>query len=53
MSVPIRELKQRYKINLALGHSLPLTDLAISLPLSTGNPLYDAALTGKLVRRPP
>jgi hypothetical protein len=49
MSVPIRELKQRYKINLALGHSLPLTDLAISLPLSTGNPLYDAALTGKLV----
>jgi hypothetical protein len=49
MNVPIRELKQRYKINLALGHSLPLNDLAISLPLSTGNPLYDAALTGKLV----
>jgi hypothetical protein len=49
MNVPIRELKQRYKINLALGHTLPVNDLAISLPLSTGNPLYDAALTDKLV----
>lgn len=49
MSVPIRELKRRYKMNLALGKNLPTHDLAISLPLSTGNPLYDAALTDKLV----
>jgi hypothetical protein len=48
MNAPIRELKRRYKINLALGRALPTNDLAISLPLSTGNPLYDAALTDKL-----
>ncbi|MCI0396518.1 MAG: hypothetical protein L0332_07120 [Chloroflexi bacterium] len=47
--VPIRELKRRYKMNLALGRALPLHDLAVPLPLSTGNPLYDAALTDKLV----
>lgn len=45
----IRELKQRYKINLALGRVLPTHDLGIPLPFSTGNPLYDAALTDKLV----
>lgn len=49
MTVPIRDLKRNYKINLALGRSLPTHDLAIPLPLSTGNPLYDAALTDKLV----
>ncbi|MEM8535300.1 MAG: hypothetical protein AAGF95_30975, partial [Chloroflexota bacterium] len=49
MSVPIRELKRRYKMNLALGHVLPTFDRSIPLPLSTGTPLYDAALTDKLV----
>ncbi|MBM3459071.1 MAG: hypothetical protein FJX77_11140, partial [Armatimonadetes bacterium] len=48
MPVPIRALKRRYKINLALGRGLALHDLAIPLPFSTGNPLYDAALTDKL-----
>lgn len=45
----IRELKGRYKTNLALHRALPLADMATSLPLSTGHPLYDAALTDKLV----
>ncbi|MBA3531073.1 MAG: hypothetical protein H0T73_04030, partial [Ardenticatenales bacterium] len=49
MSIPIRELKQRYKIGLALGDLLPTHDRPIPLPLSTGSPLYDAALTDKLV----
>lgn len=48
MTVAIRELKRRYKMQLALGAVAPLYDRAISLPLSTGNPLYDAALTDKL-----
>lgn len=47
--LPIRELKRRYKTNLALHQALPLADMATSLPLSTGHPLYDAALTDKLV----
>lgn len=45
MTVSIRELKRCYKINLALGRVLPTFDLATPLPLSTGNPLFDAALT--------
>lgn len=47
--LPIRELKRRYKTNLALHQVLPLADMATALPLSTGHPLYDAALTDKLV----
>jgi hypothetical protein len=47
--VTLRELKHRYKTNLALGRALPTPDLATPLPLSTGVPLYDAALTDKLV----
>lgn len=46
--VSLRELKRRYKLNLALGSALPPYDQSISLPLSTGNPLFDAALTDKL-----
>jgi hypothetical protein len=49
VTVSIRELKQRYKMGLALGQLLPTHDRAVSLPLSTGNALYDAALTDKLV----
>ena len=49
MSVSIRELKHRYKLHLAEGRALPTHDLGIALPLSTGNPLFDAALTDKLV----
>lgn len=49
MTISIRELKRRYKLNLALGRVLPTFDLATPLPLSTGNPLFDAALTDKLV----
>lgn len=48
MTVAIRELKRRYKTALALGTVAPPYDRALSLPLSTGNPLYDAALTDKL-----
>jgi hypothetical protein len=44
----IRELKHRYQLNRALGGTLPTYDLAIPLPLSTGNPLFDAALVDKL-----
>jgi hypothetical protein len=46
--VGIRELKRRYRENLALGRALPTHDLGVPLPLSTGNPLFDAALTEKL-----
>ncbi|HSH02341.1 MAG TPA: hypothetical protein VLL52_07460 [Anaerolineae bacterium] len=49
MTTSIKQLKQNYKINLALGHNLPVSDRAIPLPLSTGTPLYDAALTNKIV----
>lgn len=45
----IRELKRRYKTGLALGRLLPTSERSISLPFSTGEPLYDAALTNKLV----
>ena len=48
MPVSIRTLKRRYKIHLALGRALPPHDLGFPLPFSTGNPLYDAALTEKL-----
>jgi hypothetical protein len=44
----LRELKRRYRENLALGHALPTHDLGVPLPLSTGNSLFDAALTEKL-----
>lgn len=48
MSVQIRDLKRRYKINLAAHRALPTFDLATPLPLSTGNPLFDSALLDKL-----
>jgi hypothetical protein len=48
-AVTIRDLKRRYKMGLAVGATLPTHDIPISLPLSTGNPLFDAALTDKLV----
>jgi len=48
MDVGISELKRRYRENLALGRTLPTHDLGVPLPLSTGNPLFDAALTEKL-----
>lgn len=48
MTISIQTLKRNYKINLALGKTLPTYDLATPLPLSTGNPLYDAALTDKV-----
>jgi hypothetical protein len=47
-AVSLRDLKRRYKIALAGGHVLPTHEMPISLPLSTGNPLFDAALTDKL-----
>lgn len=47
-NIGIRELKRRYRENLALGRALPTHDLGVPLPLSTGNPLFDAALTEKL-----
>src|SRR5262245_42024298 len=48
MTASIRELKRRYKLNLALGRALPTFDLGIAMPISTGHPLFDAALTEKL-----
>jgi hypothetical protein len=45
----IRDLKHRHQLNRALGSTLPTYDLAIPLPLSTGNPLFDAALVDRLV----
>jgi hypothetical protein len=48
MTVGIKELKRRYRENLALGRALPTHDLGVPLPLSTGNPLFDAAMTEKL-----
>ena len=48
VNIGIRELKRRYRENLALGRALPTHDLGVPLPLSTGNPLFDAALTEKL-----
>lgn len=48
MSVQIRDLKRRYKMNLAVGKCLPTFDLAIPLPLSTGNALFDSAMLDKL-----
>src|SRR5687768_9590235 len=47
-TVGIKELKRRYRENLALGRALPTHDLGVPLPLSTGNPLFDAAMTEKL-----
>jgi hypothetical protein len=47
-TIGIKELKRRYRENLALGRALPTHDLGVPLPLSTGNPLFDAALTEKL-----
>lgn len=48
VKIGIKELKRRYRENLALGRVLPTHDLGVPLPLSTGNPLFDAALTEKL-----
>jgi len=48
MDPTIRELKHRYRINIALDQVLPLADRGFAVPLSTGNPLFDAALTEKL-----
>jgi hypothetical protein len=48
LRVGIKELKRRYRENLALGRALPTHDLGVPLPLSTGNPLFDAAMTEKL-----
>jgi|GEM_PF-3372324 hypothetical protein len=47
-TISLRELKRRYKMNLAQGKALPAYDQPISLPLSTGNPLFDTVLTQKL-----
>lgn len=46
----IQELKRRYNTGLALGELLPLQERGQPLPLSTGVPLYDAALLNKLVK---
>lgn len=48
MDPTIRQLKQRYRVNTALNQVLPLADMGFPLPLSTGSPLFDAALTEKL-----
>ncbi|APR79333.1 Hypothetical protein A7982_04680 [Minicystis rosea] len=45
----IAELKHRYLAGVAEHRLLPIYDRAISVPLSTGDPLFDAALTEKLV----
>lgn len=45
----VRELKRRYKLLLAERRALHTTDLGISLPLSSGDPVLDAALLEKLV----
>lgn len=49
MSTSIRDLKRNYRLQLAQHRVLPTHDRAIPLPFSTGNPLFDAALTDKLV----
>jgi hypothetical protein len=49
VTAQIRELKRQYKTGLALGELLPTHDRGVPLPFSTGVPLYDAALTDKLV----
>ncbi len=46
----IRELKRRYNTSLALGEVLPVQERGVPLPLSTGVPLYDAALLNKLAK---
>ena len=48
MDPTIRQLKHRYRVNTALNQVLPLADMGFPLPLSTGSPLFDAALTEKL-----
>jgi hypothetical protein len=45
----VRDLKRRYKLLLAERRALHVTDLGISLPISTGDPVLDAALLEKLV----
>lgn len=42
--LPIRHLKRRYRLLRAQGRALPLEDLPLPWPLSTGDPLADAAL---------
>ena len=44
----IRELKRDYRLALAEGRVLHTVDRSISVPFSTGNPLFDSALTNKL-----
>ncbi len=48
MSYTIQKLKQNYKMQLALGKTIPQSELGFPIPLSTGNPLYDASLTEKI-----
>lgn len=45
----VRDLKRRYKLLLAEQRALHTTDLGISLPISTGEPVLDAALLEKLL----
>ena len=45
----VRDLKRRYKLLLAERRALHVTDLGISLPISTGDPILDATLLEKLV----
>jgi hypothetical protein len=49
MLAGIRELKRRYTIAVAMGEVLPTWDRGVPVPLSTGRPLFDAALTDALV----
>jgi hypothetical protein len=49
VAASIRELKRNHRTLLALGRSLPTHDRGIPLPFSTGHPLFDAALTDKIV----
>ncbi len=44
----IQDLKRNYRLATARGQALAITDLGTAFPLSTGNELYDAALTGTL-----
>lgn len=48
MIYTIQKLKQNYKIQLALGKTIPQSELGFPIPLSTGNPLFDASLTEKI-----
>lgn len=45
----VRDLKRRYKLLLAERRALHVIDLGVSLPISTGDPVLDAALLEKIV----